>query len=251
MAIAVTLFVKGEPGGVLQKSSVFFDSLNETSTTFTATKTENKSNKEDTITRLRNLLSQNDTTVVPTPSVVQNEVKEENAEKPVTSSVTLQACGGDDALEAQQLWPQNAVQVRIENGFRTVVQVTTESVQNIGTTTASSSVVTTNVATTTLLQMRAYPVVLGSTSCVSSQVIGVNIDGSLLMNQDTSLNSERGPDDLIGYARDGFPIFGVYEGETDECGGYQHVQGYRYSIGTNRDFILGCYVGIPSPFLKL
>lgn len=251
LAIAITLAIKIGPNGALKEGLVFFDLSKEASTTFIADKTEDQLNTEDTITRLRRLLAQNDTVIVPAPSVADTDDAPENIGEASASSVTLKTCGGDDALFVSQQWPQEGVQLKVENGFRTVIQVKTEVLQaQDSSTTSSSSVTTTKSATTTLLQMRAYPVVLGSSNCIPSDVIGVTADGRLLMNQDTTLYQQRGPDDLIGYARDGFPIYGMYGGVTDACGGYHHTQGYRYSIGKDRDFMIGCYVGIPSPFLR-
>jgi len=86
--------------------------------------------------------------------------------------------------------------------------------------------------------------------CLPSEIIGVTTEGSLMFNSDAILYHTRNQDELLGYARDGFPIYGNYKGETDECGGYNHAIGYRYTISDNRNYTIGCFGAQPMPFLK-
>lgn len=84
----------------------------------------------------------------------------------------------------------------------------------------------------------------GRQTCPGSDVIGIAKDGSLIRNSETSLYSVFGSDTLIGYALDGFPIYGVSTTQTDECGGAM-LGTYRYYLSSERDTILHCYSGTP------
>jgi hypothetical protein len=84
--------------------------------------------------------------------------------------------------------------------------------------------------------------------CVPSEVVGVTLSGSLMFNSDASFYRGYGQEYLIGYARDGFPIYGYYEGPVDSCGGYMHSSGYRYTVSPNRDHIIGCFMAPWSAF---
>ena len=81
-----------------------------------------------------------------------------------------------------------------------------------------------------------------------SEVIGVTNGGVLMFNGDVNSYRKIPENALIGYARDGFPIYGVYKEKVDECGGYDHPSGYRYTVSTQRDYIIGCYVGSVQKF---
>ncbi len=86
----------------------------------------------------------------------------------------------------------------------------------------------------------------GATSCLPSDVIGVALDGSLIRNNETALYTVFGGDTLIGYALDGFPIYGVTPGVTpDRCGGVMVGGAYRYVLQGDRPGLITCYSGSP------
>ena len=72
-----------------------------------------------------------------------------------------------------------------------------------------------------------------------------------MYNNEASFYRGFGSEYLIGYARDGFPIYGYYEGSTDACGGYEHASGYRYTVTPTNDNLLQCFSGQPAPFLPM
>ncbi len=87
---------------------------------------------------------------------------------------------------------------------------------------------------------------LDNMNCLRSDVVGIAKDGSLIRNNEYMAYGVFGKDTIIGYALDGFPIYGrddyVY---VDECGGDIGVEGYGYVLQTNRQSILNCYRGQP------
>ncbi len=94
------------------------------------------------------------------------------------------------------------------------------------------------------LPLRTFP--LAEITCLGTDVVGVALDGSLIRNDEDSLYKVFGGETLIGYALDGFPIYGQSEIKTDECGGSAVSGEYRYYLSSERSGVLGCYGGIPT-----
>ncbi len=95
----------------------------------------------------------------------------------------------------------------------------------------------------TALPMRTWQ--LMTTSCITYDVIGIAIDGSLIKNNEVSLYGVFGADTLIGYALDGFPIYGAGAVSRDVCGGAQVDGFYRYVLDKASETIITCYSGVP------
>ena len=109
--------------------------------------------------------------------------------------------------------------------------------------TASGTVVETIKNVLLQLPLRVAPT--PSISCLPSDVVGVATDGSLIRNNEVGLYGLFGSNTLIGYALDGFPIYGVTDSATDICGG-QMVNGqYGYYLSDDRDTILYCFSAPP------
>ncbi len=99
---------------------------------------------------------------------------------------------------------------------------------------------------TVLLQLplRSFPSSKGT--CLSSDLIGVALDGSLMRNTEQSLYTIFGSETLLGYALDGFPIYGTNESiNTDSCGGATVAGSYRYYLSTERAGLISCFAGEP------
>jgi hypothetical protein len=82
-------------------------------------------------------------------------------------------------------------------------------------------------------------------SCIASDVIGVAKGGSLIRNNEVGVYKVFGAETLIGYALDGFPIYGADSSKTDVCGGKMVAGEYRYQLSAKRDTIINCYAGSP------
>ncbi len=214
--------------------------------------------RASTIERLKKALAQNTEVIQVNPSVETAVVAtstETNGDQDVATSVEgnagIVSCGSsDDSFEVMSQWPRSDVRIEIKAGMRLIVHTEEKEAPILfATSTVSSSVqVKKEQVVTTLLQIEMYPRVQSNPTCVPSTIIGVTSLGALLSNSDASFYKNTNSNVLIGYARDGFPVYGLFEGAVDACGGYVHPEGYRYTIGKDRNYVLGCFVGIPQSF---
>lgn len=86
-------------------------------------------------------------------------------------------------------------------------------------------------------------------NCLSSAVIGIALDGSLINNSDYTAYKVLGSGTLIGYALDGFPIYGLNTvTKTDQCGGVNQDGQYKYYLSNDREGMLGCFSSTPISF---
>lgn len=150
---------------------------------------------------------------------------------------SLQLCA--DYQVSTRAWSPRSVTVEEVEGARLVYRETPGAV------TASSTEVSEREV---LLQLpvRSYP--SGGANCISSDVIGIATDGSLIRNSEAGVYGIFGSDTVIGYALDGFPIRGSSAGATDACGGKMGVAGYYYQISSERETIINCFAATPIRF---
>lgn len=92
-----------------------------------------------------------------------------------------------------------------------------------------------------VLQLPVRSVPSPTHSCIASDVIGIAKDGSLIRNTEVGVYRVFGQETLVGYALDGFPIYGASNITTDDCGGRMVAGQYRYQLSTNRERILNCF----------
>jgi len=86
----------------------------------------------------------------------------------------------------------------------------------------------------------------GSPTCVSMDVVGIAMDGSLIRNNEYQAYGFFGADTVVGFALDGFPIYGRDDMvETDQCGGAVGTMGYGYILQSDRPAVLNCFSGRP------
>lgn len=110
-------------------------------------------------------------------------------------------------------------------------------------TTSSSTDTGAEVAVLTL-PWRSLP--LPTPSCIATDVVGIALDGSFIRNDEHTVYGIFGADTLLGYALDGFPIYGTNNSSAlDSCGGSIENGTYRYYLSSARDAVLGCYAGVP------
>ena len=97
-----------------------------------------------------------------------------------------------------------------------------------------------------LLQLPTMRQPVGRPSCVASDVVGIARDGSLIRNNEYQAYGFFGADTIVGYALDGFPIYGRNNAaQTDQCGGGMGVEGYGYILTSDRQAVLNCFSGHP------
>ncbi len=162
--------------------------------------------------------SQNET--VPTPALVNNN--------------GLLLCA--DYLEDKRSWLPGPVEFSVVEGARILSPVSNTALD------MSSS----SLPMSPLLQLPVRSFALAEPSCLPSDVVAVALDGSLIRNNELSLYGIFGQDTLLGYALDGFPLYGVAADlPLDGCGGLASAEGYQYYLDMEREVILNCFASSP------
>lgn len=83
--------------------------------------------------------------------------------------------------------------------------------------------------------------------CLPSEVVGVAQDGSLIRNDEVGLYQIFSANTVVGYALDGFPIYGKNDAvQVDACGGAMGMEGYGYVLQSDRESIVHCFRGRPA-----
>lgn len=253
LALCIALTILGDIRFSTQDTWMFFNTQKGDTTAFTAESPQTDINRESIIDRLRSALAQNDIPVEPSPSVESVVVatatstqEESTGDEVVTSGAQLCTNYGN-VDDLARTWPLDGVVFAVEGATRNVLytHVQDAGVDINASTTQSNAAVSSKV----LLSVPVSPSV-GGPSCLQNDVIGVTMAGALMFNSEASFYRGYGPEYLIGYARDGFPIYGYYEGQLDTCGGYMHAQGYRYSISKDRSTVLNCFMGTQASFAQ-
>ncbi len=183
---------------------------------------EKELDRKSIITRLREAIKDEKVTLLesePEPEVVQAD-----------SPGSAPACSMNNGLNLARTWPHGGVVVREVEGVRQVAEVVNEVINP-------------------LLILPLNPSVSGSENCLKSQIVGVTVTGGLLFNTDAIVYKTKSAGDLVGYARDGYPIYGNYAGEVDVCGGSNASGQYRYYLNSGSNKVLGCYHGQPRQFV--
>ncbi len=136
-------------------------------------------------------------------------------------------------------WNPKGLKFEVVEGARLVYREEVGAPIMVGTTTVSAPV------RDVLLQLplRSFP--NQQATCLSGDVVGIATDGSLIRNNEAGLYSVFGSETLIGYALDGFPIYGAGETKLDKCGGKTVTGEYRYYLDPEREGVINCYFGSP------
>ena len=252
IGVVVTLVLKGE-APILRSMTLLLDDSSNTPTIFSASPHKEALDRDANIIHLRNVLAQNPVTVIPSPSVesASSGEQEKSVEELIDGTFIQKCSDNDDSITSTYSWPLRDVSIQTQGVLREVVYTETHISLPDSTSVSSTTASSLEVRSTTLLQLPLYPLPLPEPHCVPSDTVGVTTAGALMRNSDVALYRAYGPDYLIGYARDGFPIYGYFEGTVDRCGGYVSAIGYRYTISPDRDFILGCFIATPSTFTVL
>lgn len=147
------------------------------------------------------------------------------------------------ATQVGMVWNPKNMYWQQSPGFRTLLEKT-EAVLPSSATTSSSSIIQSTDVTRVKLVSRALPV--NNPSCIDSDVVAVAIDGSLIRNNEVGLYGVFGPETIIGYALDGFPVYGKGTNSLDSCGGRIVGGQYRYELSESRTTIVNCFAGEPA-----
>ena len=163
--------------------------------------------------------------------------------EPEPSTVGEQRC--QQYTQFAGVWPTTSLQFDVVEGSR-IVFTEDETESNMATTASSSNMLVLEPTRTVYLQLPIRSIPSPATSCVQSDVVGVAQDGSLIRNNEAGLYGVFGADTLVGYALDGFPIYGSSGASTDSCGGMVVAGQYRYQLSPSRDVILNCFSAAPA-----
>ena len=141
-----------------------------------------------------------------------------------------------------KVWSPLGLKFSVVEGARLLYR----EVEALGlTSTTSSATLQTELIKEVLLQLPLLTYGATNKNCLPSDAVGIALDGSLMKNNEYSLYSIFRDETLIGYALDGFPIYGQSDVKTDECGGILVDNQYRYYLAKERKAVLYCYSGTP------
>ena len=157
-------------------------------------------------------------------------------EKPSANSVSLCSNYSPNTLN----WNPKDLHFEIVEGTRIVYRDISSS---------TATVINSNESREVVLQLPLRTSPLSTKSCLKTDVVGIAFDGSLIRNGEQRIYSVFNSETIIGYALDGFPIYGLNNSlPTDECGGAIISGEYGYYLSTEREGVIGCFSGEPVGF---
>lgn len=248
LAVAITLTVQRGSGG--ESTITLGDIAPEASTTALAPE-ERAVDRRATIERLRGLLASDTSTITPEPDRFLDDLPPEATDEPLPTDVAPAArrcLFPDDVLPKVASWPVGKVRVGTDGGFREAALIETVAVPAVDDETGATTTATETIKTV-LLRLPLVPSQVPVPSCLPSEVVGITTSGTLLFNSDARIWQNVTESTLIGYARDGYPIYGQTTAPLDECGGYNPGSGYRYALSSDRPYLIGCYRATPQSFM--
>lgn len=114
----------------------------------------------------------------------------------------------------------------------------------------------------TYVSIPRVPTYVGHEMCADDVLIGFKLNGEPLYQDEGGVFAAARSDELIGYARDGFGIYGsdtdaAVNGSRDACGGHTHtiiwdeapMDMYHYHIAQDTNTVLPCFGGMPTSVL--
>lgn len=167
----------------------------------------------------------------------------EEIPEPVATSATSVALSGELRCPSYQVytgvWPTGVEQELVE-GAR-VLFLPAEIPES-----STATPTTTFTPTRTILaELPVRSASQNAQNCIPSDVIGITLGGALIKNDFAYAYAGWAEDALIGYALDGYPIYGVSQQATDACGGVVVGGEYRYQFSRDRETIINCFSGTP------
>lgn len=112
------------------------------------------------------------------------------------------------------------------------------------------------------IQFYQNPLLSSRKNCIQESVVGIRLDGKFIQAGMPMESVSEGENVLVGYARDGFGLFGSKENgvvvkneKLDACHGHTHeifwdeilVSIYHYHVTQEFPYTVGCYAGTPVP----
>lgn len=200
--------------------------------------------RTERLSHMRQKIAESTELVLSSPEPELAVTEEAEPEQEGSSISTVLLCS--DYAPFSGYWSATGVQIEEVEGARVVYR---EIPTEVSIAPAASATATESMAPAytkeTLLQLPASPIPSAQPACLPSDVIGVAKDGSLIRNSEVSLYGVFGSDTVVGYAFDGYPIYGTSDIEVDSCGGSSVAGSYGYYISPERETVLRCFTARP------
>lgn len=196
----------------------------------------------------RKIAAQGDVTIsapieeIPTDTT-EDTPKDDQTDSNEPTTAIVQICAGYTRNNTP--WSPFGLQTEVSEGARIYFHETIPVINPDSSTSTSSTLMATESYKEVALQLPIRNLPSGRPTCLSTDVVGVAQDGSLIRNNEVGLYNVFGSDTLIGYALDGFPIYGVSAVLGDSCGGSIIEGQYRYLLSDDRETIINCFSAPP------
>ena len=208
---------------------------------YTVSTDHSETSRDATITALRDKIAKSNSVIkMPEPiaTATADEDDSDVDEEVVTDDVQL--CTEFQTVTSVAWVPQDTYWQQAEGARILYERPYVEA--KVTSTTSSSSVPISDIAR---VQLPIISLPTSNPSCIKTDVVGIALDGSLIRNNEAGLYSVFGAETIIGYALDGFPIHGLGNERSDNCGGRIVSGQYRYELSSERQNVINCYASTP------
>lgn len=219
-------------GGLNNSASVIVAGFSDTEVDYMVDKTQAvdiNQKKKERLDQLSKKIAELDISKITEEEVIAEVVdKDEQNDQNESSVTSIQLCSGYRVHNGP--WSSSGLKFEVVEGARLL---TREG----------------GVVPEVILQLPIYTNSLENRKCLETDVVGIAMDGSLIRNSDYTVYSIFGSETIIGYALDGFPIYGLSNDiKSDICGGVQSGGGYGYYLSEDREGVIACFSGNPVSF---
>jgi hypothetical protein len=244
LLIAITATVSRDLSSDFIEPEYHFSETDE-HTTYDAVLTESPPDERPSrLTALREKISQLGETQIIASKPVEENIVSEGEREDVVADIPGSIDYCEDYAKLTSVWVPNNLMFEVIEGARLIYRKVEGGVFVESSLDGSTTTPAINREVALQLPIRLVPVSIKS--CITSDVVGVALDGSLIRNDEQGLYGIFGSETLLGYALDGFPIYGSGGVlQTDSCGGSAVSGEYRYYLSPEREGVLGCYSGVP------
>ena len=206
----------------------------------TVNETDTTPNRSETIARLKQKIMAGGAELRAEPSSGEEDNEAKETEETVAAATSTSSCQSVPLSVDFTNWPEQGLELKVVEGVRVIIHSAVESV-------AVGSSTTLGTSTKTLLTLPISRVRGDAEVCVDTPVVGITPALTLIKQTEASQYQNHGEFSLIGYALDGYPIYGLIAGESvlDACGGVVTPAGYQYHIRQAATEVLGCFAGNP------
>lgn len=205
--------------------------------------------REERLARMREKIAESGDLMIREPE--SNETAEDTQEETenaadMDTASTVQLCANHRPAVID--WPIGGAQLEVVEGARVVYREIVPAPQLGSSMATNSAPLPLETSREVLLELPIRTVSNGTENCLTTDVVGVAQDGSLIRFSEIGLYSVFGESTVIGYALDGFPIHGVTDRPLDTCGGAVVRGQYGYFLSDEREAVIHCFSAAPVAF---